>query len=128
MKRFESEGLWARQLRKSPAYHSALIEPALDGIDAVLKGITFLQPSVALVSSMKGRVLETGETFDRGYWRRQAREQVLFRDAIGALADLDVQVVVEVGPQAVFGDDGDVELAGAAGPRGAVQLGGASRR
>ena len=103
VKRFESEGLWARQLRKSPAYHSALIEPALDGIDAVLKGIAFLQPSVALVSSMKGRVLETGETFNREYWRRQAREQVLFRDAIGALADLDVQVVVEVGPQAVLG-------------------------
>ena len=37
--RFESEGVGVARLRKSPAYHSALVEPALDGVEAALSGV-----------------------------------------------------------------------------------------
>ena len=101
--RFESEGVWARKLRKSPAYHSALVEPALDDLERVLASVKTAAASCSLVSSMTGRVMEADGKLDGGYWRQQARRPVAFRDCIGTLADLEVDVVIEIGPRAVLG-------------------------
>ena len=103
VERFDSEGLWARRLRKSPAYHSELVEPALDDLEAVLGELDISPPSVDLISSMTGRVLERDALMDGQYWRRQARQPVAFRECINTLESLGVDVVVEVGPQAVLG-------------------------
>ncbi len=103
VERFEAEGLWARRLRKSPAYHSALVEPALDDLEAVLAEIDVAPPSVDLISSMTGRALEADALMDGAYWRRQAREPVAFRECIATLSERGVDVVVELGPQAVLG-------------------------
>ncbi|MCY4640538.1 MAG: SDR family NAD(P)-dependent oxidoreductase [Chloroflexi bacterium] len=102
VERFQSEGLWARALRRSPAYHSALVEPALDDLEAALGELAISSPAVELISSMTGRVVEAGARLDGAYWRRQARQPVAFRDCIATLADGGVDVVVEIGPQAVL--------------------------
>ncbi len=100
---FESEKVWVRRLRKSPAYHSALVEPALDDLEAVVDSIETAVPQVAYVSSMTGRALEAGATLDGRYWRRQARAPVAFRRCVETLASMAVDAVVEVGPDAVLG-------------------------
>ncbi|MCY4487972.1 MAG: SDR family NAD(P)-dependent oxidoreductase [Deltaproteobacteria bacterium] len=101
--RFESEDVQVRRLRKSPAYHSAVVEPALDGVEAALSGVAVAAPSVVFVSTVTGRVTEPGKVLDGGYWRRQARERVAFRSAVETLAELGVDAVVEIGPHAVLG-------------------------
>ncbi len=100
---FDSEGLWARRLRKSPAYHSALVEPALDDLEAVLGELDIEAPSIDLISSMTGRLVEPGTLLDGAYWRRQAREPVAFRECIATLEEQGIEIVVELGPQAVLG-------------------------
>ena len=100
---FEAEKVWVRRLRKSPAYHSALVEPALDDLEAVVDGIETAPPSVAYVSSMTGQVLEAGEALDGRYWRRQARAPVAFRTCVESLAAMGVDAVIEIGPDAVLG-------------------------
>ena len=100
---FESENAWVRRLRRSPAYHSALVEPALDDLEAVVDGIPTAEPSVTYVSSMTGRALEAGQTPDGRYWRRQARAPVAFRTCVETLADMGVNAVIEIGPDAVLG-------------------------
>ena len=100
---FESENAWVRRLRRSPAYHSALVEPALDGLEAVVDGIPTAEPSVTYVSSMTGRALEAGQTPDGRYWRRQARAPVAFRTCVETLAEMGVDAVIEIGPDAVLG-------------------------
>ena len=100
---FESEKVWVRRLRKSPAYHSALVEPALDDLEVVVDGIETVEPSVAYVSSMTGRVLEAGEVLDGRYWRRQARAPVAFRTCVETLAATGVDTVIEIGPDTVLG-------------------------
>ena len=100
---FESEKVWVRRLRKSPAYHSALVEPALDDLQAVVDGMATAAPSVAYVSSMTGEVLEPGAMLDGRYWRRQARAPVAFRTCVETLAAMGVEAVIEVGPDAVLG-------------------------
>ena len=101
--RFEAEEVRVARLRRSPAYHSAMIEPALGDLEAAISTIPFAPPSVTFVSNLTGRALEPGEAPDSAYWRRQTREKVAFRACIETLAELGVDAVIEVGPHAVLG-------------------------
>ena len=102
---FEAADVKAVRLRPSPAYHSALVESALDSLEVAFAQIVPdpPPPTVPLVSNLSGRVLEPDERMDGGYWRRHAREPVAFRSCVETLAALDVDVVVEIGPHAVLG-------------------------
>ena len=102
---FEAEGIKVARLRRSPAYHSALVEPALDDLESAVRGIAPAPPppSVPLVSNITGRLLDENARMDAAYWRRHAREPVAFRQCVETLAELGVDVVVEIGPHAVLG-------------------------
>ena len=101
--RFEAEEVRVARLRRSPAYHSAMIEPALGDLEAAISTIPFAPPSVTFVSNLTGRALEPGEAPDAAYWRRQTREKVAFRACIETLAEMGVDAVIEIGPHAVLG-------------------------
>ncbi|MYD23176.1 MAG: acyltransferase domain-containing protein, partial [Holophagales bacterium] len=103
--RFEAEGVKTHRLRRSPAYHSALIEPALDELQAAVREIAPSPPapSVPLVSNITGRLLDPDDRMDAAYWRRHAREPVAFRASVETLAEMGVDAVVEIGPHAVLG-------------------------
>ena len=102
---FEAEGIKVARLRRSPAYHSALVEPALDDLESAVRGIAPAPPppSVPLVSNITGHLLDENARMDAAYWRRHAREPVAFRQCVETLAELGVDVVVEIGPHAVLG-------------------------
>ena len=102
---FEAEGVKVHRLRRSPAYHSALIEPALDALETAVREIAPAPPtpSVPLVSNITGRLLDPDARMDAAYWRRHAREPVAFRASVEALAEMGVDAVVEIGPHAVLG-------------------------
>ena len=101
--RFEADEVRVARLRKSPAYHSAMIEPVLGDLEAAISTIAFQSPSLTFVSNLTGRALEAGEAPNAAYWRRQAREPVAFRACIETLAELGVDAVIEIGPHAVLG-------------------------
>ena len=101
--RMEEAGVNVRRLRPSPAYHSPLVEPALDGLEAFFSDIAISSPTLPLVSNVTGKALESGEALDGSYWRRQAREPVAFRRSVETLASLGVDAVIEVGPHRVLG-------------------------
>ena len=101
-KRFESEGIRVRRLNTAKAFHSALVEPALDELEAFVNSLAVEAPSLAVVSNLTGRVVEAGEGLDGAYWRRHAREPVAFAAGVGTLAELGVDLVVEIGPHSVL--------------------------
>ena len=105
LERFEAQEVQVRRLRPSPAYHSAMVEPILDSLEAAVRDISPSPPppSVPLVSNVTGRVLEPGETMVPSYWRRHARQPVAFRGCVEMLAELGVDTIVEIGPHAVLG-------------------------
>ena len=100
---FEAAGVRVAKLRQSPAYHSAMIEPAMDDLEAVISKLAFSSPTVPFVSNLSGRPVEPGEALDAAYWRRQMRAPVAFRACVETLAKLGVDAVVEIGPHAVLG-------------------------
>ena len=101
-KRFDAEGVRVRRLNTKRAFHSALVDPILDELAASLDGAAIEAPSLTVVSNLTGRAVEAGQTLDAAYWRRHAREPVAFAQGVGTLADLGVDLVLEVGPRSLL--------------------------
>ena len=73
-------------------------------LEATLADVTIASPSLVLVSSVTGGV----EVLDAAYWRRQAQEPAAFDKCAKKLVNLGVDVLIEIGPNAVPGPiDGD---------------------
>ena len=96
-------GVRCGRLVTSHAFHSVLMEPVLDGIEAAAGDIEVRSPVVSLVSNVTGRVVGEGELLDGAYWRRHARAPVAYGPGVGALSGLGVDVVIELGPGSVLG-------------------------
>ena len=99
----ESAGVNVRRLRPSPAYHSSLVEPALDDLEGVFSDIPVAATAIPLVSNVTGRPVDANDRMDGAYWRRHARQPVAFRSCVESLAELGVNVVIEIGPHAILG-------------------------
>ncbi|PYC63464.1 polyketide synthase [Micromonospora arborensis] len=92
----ERLGVRARPLPVSDAFHSALMEPALDGFASVATAVTHHPPRLEWISTVTGERLDA---VDAGYWVRQLRATVRFHDAVQARAGFRF---LEVGPDAVL--------------------------
>ncbi len=103
LERLETADIRVARLRRSPAYHSAMIEPAMDDLETALGELAFAPPSLPFISNLDGRTVGSGEALDAAYWRRQMRAPVAYRACVETLAGLGVDAVVEVGPHAVLG-------------------------
>ncbi len=103
VEQLEAAGIRATRLRKSPAYHSAMIEPIMDDLEEALSELPFAAPSLPFVSNLSGQKVGSKDVLDATYWRRQMRAPVAYRDCVKTLAEMKVNLVVEIGPHAVLG-------------------------
>ena len=101
-KRFEQEGIRVRRLNTAKAFHSALVEPILDELEASLNDVAIQPPSLTVVSNLTGSAVEPDQAQDGAYWKRHAREPVAFAQGVKTLSDLGVDVVLEIGPRSVL--------------------------
>ncbi|MCP2330613.1 Acyl transferase domain-containing protein [Actinoalloteichus cyanogriseus DSM 43889] len=86
-----------RRLRVSHAFHSARMEPVLDDLRAVARRLTYARPSIPVVSTLTGRLVDD-ELTDPSYWVRQLRDTVRFADGMAWLDERGVRSFVELGP------------------------------
>ena len=98
----ESQGVRVRRLNTKKAFHSALVDPALEALGASLDRAELHPPSLTVVSNLTGRAVEPGQLLDGAYWRRHAREPVAFARGARTLAELGVDLIVEIGPRSVL--------------------------
>ncbi len=101
--RFESLEIRARRLNTTKAFHSALVDPILGGLEDALEGLEIKSPTLTVVSNLTGQAVEPGMSLDVDYWKRHAREAVAFASGVRAMAEQDVDVVVEIGPHDILG-------------------------
>ncbi|MEM7307331.1 MAG: SDR family NAD(P)-dependent oxidoreductase [Planctomycetota bacterium] len=94
-----AEGVEARWLTVSHAFHSPLLDPIVPAFEDALAAVTLRSPRIELVSNVSGDVAGT-ELRTPAYWARQLREQVRFREGLAALFRRDPDALVEVGPRA----------------------------
>ncbi|MEB3261316.1 MAG: beta-ketoacyl synthase N-terminal-like domain-containing protein [Cyanobacteriota bacterium] len=92
-----NEGFAIKPLQVSHAFHSPLLDPMLDELEAIASGLCFEEPRVPLVSNRTGALIGR-DMATATYWRRQAREPVRFADGIATLVAAGVTSFVEIGP------------------------------
>jgi acyl transferase domain-containing protein/NAD(P)-dependent dehydrogenase (short-subunit alcohol dehydrogenase family)/acyl carrier protein len=99
----KGRGVNARSLVVSHAFHSRLMDPMLDGLEAAISAFRFGPPKIPLITNLNGALAGEG-AFNAGYWRRHARQPVLFHQGAQQLATLGVDVCVEIGPDLTLGN------------------------
>ena len=123
LEQFSADGMRCQKLAISHAFHSALLDPMLEGLEAAAAAVTQRAPELALVSNLTGEVFAAGTTPDGAYWRRHAREPVRFAAGVEALAGQGVELLVELGPRPVLGSLAQASWpAGSEAPAGVATL------
>ncbi|MFP2906883.1 beta-ketoacyl synthase N-terminal-like domain-containing protein [Pyxidicoccus sp. 3LFB2] len=92
----KSQGIQARRIPVSHAFHSARMEPMLEDFERAISHLSFQAPRLKQVSGLTGRL--DGAAPGAAWWRRQLREPVRFSDGVRALAELGVDTFIELGP------------------------------
>ena len=96
----DRQNITYRELRISNGFHSPRTEPILDDLERVAGEINYNAPKVPLISNLTGGLMSAVP--DKNYWRRHLREGVRFGDGVLAIANLDCQAVLEIGPHPVL--------------------------
>jgi acyl transferase domain-containing protein/aryl carrier-like protein len=94
----EGGGMAVRRLAVSHAFHSPLMDPILDELEAAAAKVEHSEPALRLASNLTGRLFEPGERPDAAYWRAHTRNPVRFAGCIEALAEAGADVFLELGP------------------------------
>ena len=95
--RLSSSGITFRRLQTSHAFHSAMMEPAVEPFRRVVEQVELAAPRIPYLSNVTGRWITNAEATDPSYWARHLRRTVRFSDALGQLIDAG-HVLLEVGP------------------------------
>ncbi len=96
--RLENEEITSRLLQTSHAFHSAMMDPAVESFANVLADVEMSAPQLPLVSTVTGKLMTDAEATSVEYWSHQIRRCVKFSAAIEAIADESQMVLMECGP------------------------------
>ncbi|MYB51841.1 MAG: acyltransferase domain-containing protein [Acidobacteriia bacterium] len=96
-------------LRLAAARQAAMpVASSTDGsppasLDAVLAEIPFAPAQVTLVSSATGRMIESSEVQDAGYWSQRSERKLPLERTARTLEELGADLVIEIGAQPELG-------------------------
>ncbi|MFM9035290.1 MAG: type I polyketide synthase [Mycobacterium sp.] len=100
--RLAADGVRCDWLDTSHAFHSALLDPALDEFESYANRFEFGSPQRILVCNRTGEALGRNARLDGSYWRRHSRQPVQFAKGVATLAELGCALLLEVGPQPIL--------------------------
>jgi glutamate-1-semialdehyde aminotransferase/acyl carrier protein len=92
-----AQGIVAKPLHTSHAFHSAMMDPALPAFQSALAKVALAAPTRPILSSVTGTWLRA-EATDPAYWAAHMRRTVRFHDAVQRLWAEGRNVMLESGP------------------------------
>ncbi|MES1245845.1 MAG: amino acid adenylation domain-containing protein [Acidobacteriota bacterium] len=98
-----SRDVAVRRLETSHAFHSAMMEPALNDFAAAVGRFHLGRPRLPYISNVTGTWIRESEATDPRYWARHVRETVRFGDGLAALLAEPEVALLEVGPGHTLG-------------------------
>ncbi|MEO8498404.1 MAG: acyltransferase domain-containing protein, partial [Planctomycetota bacterium] len=106
----ESRGIFNRPVRVQVAYHSHHIDAIESVMLEALAHVQGVQTALPLYSTVTGK-REDGTHLNADYWFQNARQPVLFTEALTALLKNGYNTFVEIGPHPVLVSGGDALIA-----------------
>lgn len=100
--RLAEEGLRARNLEVSAAFHSHHMDAVLDDFRAEVAGVRLNPPSRPLMSTTDGKPADAQKMQSPDHWVRHIRESVRFDLGLASLLDIGVTAFFEVGAESVL--------------------------
>ncbi|KFY93462.1 hypothetical protein V498_04419 [Pseudogymnoascus sp. VKM F-4517 (FW-2822)] len=101
----ESSKIRSKKLIVPFAFHSAQVDPILDGFENLARKVDMQKPRIPIISPLRGRILGTADPIDARYLREHCRQPVQFADALrdGQEAHIvqESTVFVEIGPHPI---------------------------
>ncbi|KLU06571.1 Malonyl CoA-acyl carrier protein transacylase [Rhodopirellula islandica] len=99
-KHCEEAGIASKALQVSHAFHSQLMEPMLDEFRKIAEQCEFKAPRIPLISNLTGEQLT--KAWDADYLCDHIRNAVRFQPSMQALSEMDIDVMLEVGPSPIL--------------------------
>jgi pimaricinolide synthase PimS1 len=99
---WQERGRKCSRLRVSHAFHSGLMEPMLEELVGIARGLNFSEPTIPLVSNLTGAQLSPSDAVSPEYWARHVRETVRFADGARFLGEAGITRFMEIGPDRVL--------------------------
>jgi len=98
----KQQGVSCQYLTVSHAFHSHLMDPALDEFERIAAGLTFQEPLLQVISNVTGRPALGDDLRTAWYWRRHLRQAVRFGDSIDYLKQRGNDLFLEIGASATL--------------------------
>ncbi|MFZ5519564.1 MAG: beta-ketoacyl synthase N-terminal-like domain-containing protein [Candidatus Zhuqueibacterota bacterium] len=102
VKLFEGEGINARILQVSHAFHSPLMDSILDEFEKAAGDMQYGVPKIPLISNTAGKIIGPWDMPDATHWRNHIREAVDFLAGIEKMVAEGVEIFIEMGPNPVL--------------------------
>ncbi|MDQ2958981.1 MAG: acyltransferase domain-containing protein, partial [Actinomycetota bacterium] len=97
-----ARGRKTKRLTVSHAFHSPHMDPMLAEYQRIAASLDWHEPSLPVVSTLTGELIDSEQLRTPDYWARQVRGTVRFEQAIGTLAAEGVTAFLELGPDAAL--------------------------
>lgn len=97
--RFVERDIRCKVLATSHAFHSSLMDPALDPFRQFAETISFQKANVPLICNMSGKVLDANTVLTGQYWTEHIRKAVRYSQSIQTAQEIGCEVLLELGPQ-----------------------------
>ena len=101
--RLEVDGIGCRALATSHAFHSPMMDGALEPFRGVLATVRLNRPRLPWVSCLTGDWITPSQAVDPEYWIQQLRRPVRFSEGVRLLMKDASHVLLEVGPGHTLG-------------------------
>jgi acyl transferase domain-containing protein/acyl carrier protein len=95
---FRAQGVDAKPLLISHAFHSAALDPILDEFHAIASRFSYAPPQLPLFSNLTGTRASNTAPLTADYWTSHLRQPVLFSAAFEALLGAGTSTFLELGP------------------------------
>jgi acyl transferase domain-containing protein len=94
------EDIALRRLRTSHAFHSRMMDPAIELFEQEVRKVQLSSPEIPILSTVTTQILDDATAKSPIYWSRQIREPVRFSDSVSAVLKQYANgcVLLEVGP------------------------------
>ncbi|MDF1744080.1 MAG: SDR family NAD(P)-dependent oxidoreductase [Gimesia sp.] len=99
---FSEEGIRCKKLNTSHAFHSHLMEPALEAFTRFADSLNFQPTRIPLICNVTGKLVGNEQVLDGTYWADHIRKPVRYADSIASLQEMQANFLLEVGPQPVL--------------------------